>query len=610
MVKITYLRVGGCEQSSTFGKICEEIQDVDLNIEFTSFESEDTIRDPIEFRELISSSKSSNILIINVHGDVSGYKKYDDLKKILQDENIDTVLFCLMEETMAENRHLFKHSDREYLTLRTYLQLGGSQNRRSFILYLCKIFKHDWINIPEPVKNRTQGIYHPDFSKEITAEDYFKTLDPKKPTVGIMISQNVWINDKLEPYDLLIHSIENMGANTIPVFYITTPSDISGSIGAIKTIDVFFKDGSISRVGSIIITQPFSQLTLANPTDGSQRGNTFNFFQDLNVPALQAIPIFRSQETWKNDGIGMEGGELAICIAMPECDGQLTTVPFVFSEKDKNNKEYNSFIKERIERIAGMAVEWSKVGRVPVSKRKVSILVNGSPMTNASLGSAGGLDSFASICNLLHKMADAGYVIDRIPENGQQIIDEMLNALTTDLEWNSEQEIPKKAIALLENEKYCTWLNDIPKNSKEWICRNWGDPPGEIMSQNGKFIIPGVMNGNIYLGIEPNRGKHDKAEEMIHDPDISTPHSYLAYYRWIARVLKPDIHIHIGTHGSAEWLPGKGNGLSEECFPDIMMFNTPNLYVYVIDDPSEGIVAKRRKKSVLVDHLMPSLKKS
>ena len=184
MVKITYLRVGGCEQSSTFGKICEEIQDVDLNIEFTSFESEDTIRDPIEFRELISSSKSSNILIINVHGDVSGYKKYDDLKKILQDENIDTVLFCLMEETMAENRHLFKHSDREYLTLRTYLQLGGSQNRRSFILYLCKIFKHDWINIPEPVKNRTQGIYHPDFSKEITAEDYFKTLDPKKPTVG------------------------------------------------------------------------------------------------------------------------------------------------------------------------------------------------------------------------------------------------------------------------------------------------------------------------------------------------------------------------------------------------------------------------------------------
>ncbi|MCL2148314.1 MAG: cobaltochelatase subunit CobN, partial [Methanomassiliicoccaceae archaeon] len=252
----------------------------------------------------------------------------------------------------------------------------------------------------------------------------------------------------------------------------------------------------------------------------------------------------------------------------------------------------------------GLAVMWARVGMVPVKDRKVSILVNGS---GSGLGSAGGLDSFESIRNMLETMADAGYTIDRVPQSGQEIIDEMTASLTNDLEWKNDQDIEEQAVELLDNGKYRKWLDALHEVPRERMCRNWGDPPGHIMTHKGRFIIPGVVNGNVYLGMEPIRGKHDKAEELIHDPHIVMPHQYLAYYKWIAQEFGTDLHIHVGTHGSCEWLPGKGNGLSEECFPDIMMQHMPHLYVYVIDDPSEGIVAKRRKNAVLIDHMMPSM---
>ncbi|MCL2032011.1 MAG: cobaltochelatase subunit CobN [Methanomassiliicoccaceae archaeon] len=601
-LKIAYLTVGGTNLAPILGNISKET-DV-IPVKFLTFDSEDTIRDPIEFRELLRSVKNSDLLMIVMHGDPSTYKKFDELKAVLMEENINTFLLCQFEESMAENRPLFKGSDDEFRMMRKYIQLGGEANYKSLILYLLKIIGGTDVEVPEPYRNRAQGIYHPDFPRDVALEHYRASLDMNKPTVGILLPQGAWVRGSLEPYDLLIREIEKLGANTIPVFHIPTPSEITGSIGSIKIAEEYFKKDGKSIIGSLITPGGFSQLSLANPTDGSRDSVRFNFYQDLNVVSLQAISIFRPQDTWMKDEIGMEGGELAICVALPELDGMVTTVPFVFNEKDDEGKDYHSWRQDRIERIAGLAVEWARVGMVPVKDRKISILVNGS---GSELGSAGGLDSFESIKNMMQMMADAGYTIDRVPQSGQEIIDEMTASLTNDLEWKNEEDIEEQAVEFLDNKKYLEWLNALAKVPRERMCRNWGDPPGHIMSHKGRFIIPGVINGNIYLGMEPIRGKHDKAEELIHDPHIVMPHQYLAYYKWIAQEFKTDLHIHVGTHGSCEWLPGKGNGMSEECFPDIMMQHMPHLYVYVIDDPSEGIVAKRRKNCALISHMMPSM---
>ncbi len=606
-VHMTYLSIGGSNHAPELGMICKSIHTNNTGMVLETFEASETIRDASEYRSLIKSAKSSDLFVINIHGDTSGYKKYDELKVILEENRINTFVMCYMEESMSAARPLFTGSDNEYLRIRSYLQLGGPVNREYLIRYVHSLISKSGTDVPAPVRERAQGIYHPDMDRNITFEDYLKTLDPSKPTVGVLVNQASWLNGNTEPHDLLIRMIEEKEANVLPVFFTPTPGEITGSIGTGGVVDEYFITENGPRVGSVVLAAfGFSQLSLANPTDGS--GDAVrNFFQDLNVPVLASVPIFRSQKIWDEDGIGMEGGELAVCIALPELDGQLTTVPFVFNEKDENGTEYNSYREDRIRRIAGMAVGWARVNTVPVKDRKVSIIFNGGTLSNASIGCAGGLDSFASLCNLLRAMKDAGYTVDHIPENSEEVVNELLNALTNNLEWVDEADITIRAADMLDNDTYRKWMEMGPSESMKWVCRNWGEPPGEIMTHESRFIIPGVMNGNVYLGFEPDRGKHAKAEELIHNPDLATPHSYMAYYRWLAKTFCTDINIHMGTHGSVEWLPGKGNGLSEECFPDIMMEDIPNLYAYVIDDPSEGIVAKRRKKSVLVDYLMPSL---
>ena len=453
----------------------------------------------------------------------------------------------------------------------------------------------------------TQGIYYPGMPRDTDAAYFLKSLDRSKPSVGLLIGQGSWINGDLELPDKLIEKIENKGANVIPAFFTPAADPVTGSRGVTGPIEDYFMENGRTIIESLVICGfGFSLLALSDPTDGTGKSRR-NIFEELNVPVIAGISLTQSEAEWRENPLGMSGSEIAVSIAMPECDGQLTTVPYSFREVDENGGEHRGYVGERLERIAGIAVNWARIGRIPVHERRVSIILNGGKTTNANLGNAGGMDAFESLKNILARLKKEGYKIDRVPESGQEIIDEMLGALTNNLEWNTDEDIREKAIELLDTEYYRKWTESIPDASNEWVCRNWGNPPGEIMSFEGKFIIPGVMNGNVYLGMEPDRGTHTKAEQLIHDPYLSPPHFYTAYYRWLSKIFKTDINVHLGTHGTVEWLPGKSNALSEECFPEIMMEDIPCLYPYVINDPSEGIVAKRRKRSVLVDYLMPAL---
>jgi cobaltochelatase CobN len=142
------------------------------------------------------------------------------------------------------------------------------------------------------------------------------------------------------------------------------------------------------------------------------------------------------------------------------------------------------------------------------------------------------------------------------------------------------------------------------------MIRDWGDPPGENMVFKDQMPVPGILNGNIFIGLQPARGYEDKAEEVYHSTDIVPPHQYIAYYKWLKNGFKADVVIHVGTHGTLEWLPGKEIGLSAACYPDIAISNLPHLYPYSITVEGEGIQAKRRSYAVLLDHLIPSMAQS
>jgi len=145
----------------------------------------------------------------------------------------------------------------------------------------------------------------------------------------------------------------------------------------------------------------------------------------------------------------------------------------------------------------------------------------------------------------------------------------------------------------------------LPEAVQDKMVRQWKEPPGEIFAHRGRLIIPGIINGNVFIGLQPPRGFLEDPASIYHSPDIPVPHHYYAYYRWIRDVFKANVVMHIGKHGSLEWLPGKSVGLSESCFPDIAISDLPNIYPYIINNPGEGTQAKRRSYCCIIDHLIP-----
>ena len=113
--------------------------------------------------------------------------------------------------------------------------------------------------------------------------------------------------------------------------------------------------------------------------------------------------------------------------------------------------------------------------------------------------------------------------------------------------------------------------------------------------------------GNVFVALQPPRGYGMDPNAIYHQPDLPPPHNYYALYRWLRDVWRADAIVHVGKHGTLEWLPGKGVGLSADCFPDSFLGDLPLFYPFILNDPGEGAQAKRRGHAVIIDHLTPPM---
>ena len=194
-----------------------------------------------------------------------------------------------------------------------------------------------------------------------------------------------------------------------------------------------------------------------------------------------------------------------------------------------------------------------------------------------------------------------------MPETSRELIDEILDNITNDLEWSSEARVREKAADMVSMDEYLPEYGRLSEFNRKAMEESWGKAPGEVSVQDGRFVIPGIVNGNIYIGFQPLRSWADQMEAVYHDPVVPMPHQYLAFYRWLRNDFGTNAVIHVGTHGTLEWLPGRSVGLSGKCFPDLVLDSIPNIYPYVIDDPGEGIQCKRRSEAVLIGHMCPTM---
>jgi len=489
-------------------------------------------------------------------------------------------------------------------TLNRYLMHGGRINFYNMFSYLHNLLFQDKAPCNPPESLPQEGIYHPDFPGIPDLKEYLKQkIDPKKITVGIWFYQSYWLNDNLIYIDAIIREVERCGANIICVFHLRYKDTERGNRGADYVVDKFFMENGKSRIDVLISPMMFS-LTLSAP-------EYRELLPKLNVPLIQAIVTMNSYAEWKESLQGVSTMDVSYSVAQPEFDGTLITVPVATREEDETDPltgallAKNMPIAERVQKMVSLALNWARLRKISNKEKKISIIFHHYPPRNDRIGCAAGLDSFESVKLLLDRMKKEGYRIDQTYENGDELAKDLLDRMTCDQRWLTPERMAQKAEARAGEEMFRPWHDALPLSIRDKMTADWGEIPGDLFVHEEKMHFAGLINGNVFITIQPPRGYFENIDKIYHDFYLSPPHQYLAHYRWIKDVFKADAVMHVGKHGSLEWLPGKALGLSDECYPDLAIMDLPNIYPYIINDPSEGTQAKRRSYCCIIDHLTP-----
>ena len=207
-------------------------------------------------------------------------------------------------------------------------------------------------------------------------------------------------------------------------------------------------------------------------------------------------------------------------------------------------------------------------------------------------------------------MREAGYAIDAFPEDGDTLVHTLIAAGGHDVEWLTEDQL-KAAVARVPLARYREWFDELEPSLREAMLEHWGEPPGSLYVDGDDIVLAALQYGNVVLAIQPPRGFGENPIAIYHDPDLPPSHHYLAAYRWLASRdvggFAADAFVHLGKHGTLEWLPGKGLGLSSGCASDAVLGDLPLFYPFIVNDPGEGTQAKRRGHATVVDHLVPPM---
>jgi cobaltochelatase CobN len=497
----------------------------------------------------------------------------------------------------------------------TYLLLGGRDNFAQLMRYLADHLLLTGFGYEPPQPQPPHGIYHPDLPAGVTLADWQASHDPARPAVGLLFYRAHWMSGNLAFIDALVQAIEARGGDALPVF---TDSLKHEADRAAKPADVerwpaafsyFYTDGALS-VDVLVTTMSFN-LGDVNAEGPTAAGWAVDTLARLDVPVLQAICAGMTRWQWEASARGLNPLDTAMNVALPEFDGRIITVPITFKDRPReagsNHREpvHYAPVEDRVDRVAGLALRLARLRRKPNREKRVAFILTNSPGKAARIGNAVGLDTPASLVHILEAMRAAGYQVDDLPAGGDELIQTLIDRGTYDQTFLTADQL-EQAIGVPTDE-YQAWFDELSDTQRAKMTGQWGAPPGEAYVHDGRIALAGLELGNVLVALQPPRGYGMDPGAIYHQPDLPPPHYYYALYRWLADTWGADAIVHMGKHGTLEWLPGKGIGLSGECFPDRFLNDLPLVYPFIVNNPGEGAQAKRRAHAVIVDHLIPPM---
>ncbi len=480
-----------------------------------------------------------------------------------------------------------------------YWRHGGLENYYQLFILLLRTY-HGYAELPAPqppLQHPDYAIFHPDLGYFTERDEYFKAAgySPERPTAGVMFHGGMHLDQNIPSLRGLISALGDW--NIIPVY--ASPEH------TLHSIEKYFLDGDRPLVDAII------NLRWFRINGGPLGGNpelTQVLLKKLNVPVFAPASLFgQDVEEWEASDAGISPFSSIMSVIWPELDGCIEPIPICgMMPATVNGEECKEIqaIPERIDRISSRIRNWVRLRKIPNHDRRVAIIIYSYPPGDGNLGGASYLDTFASVRRMLEILKREGYTVEIPDQKLHELFEEkaMVNSST----WRSIEKTAESGF-VWDTLSYLRVFSSLHPEVQQEVENVWGKAPGDIMTINGNFVLPALQFGNILIGLQPARPplSEDDVAKAAHDKTKPPHHQYIAFYRWLEKVWNADLVFHVGTHGLAEFMKGKEIGMSEKCFPDILIGNLPNLYIYTVTNTSEATIAKRRLYGTMLSYNSP-----
>lgn len=496
-----------------------------------------------------------------------------------------------------------------FLTLQYWLA-GSDENVVAMVRALIdryaageRMYRRGITKADAPLEYPETGVYHPATQQRISESlRLLPTAPGREGTVGLILLRSYLLGRDCAHYDGAIAAFEAAGLKVVPVF--------AAGLDARPAIEQFFigPDGR-PTVDAIVNLTGFS---LVGGPAYSDAPAARTMLGDLDVPYLAAHAIeFQTIEDWAQRPQGLLPLESTMMVALPELDG--ATVPHVFggrsgqSGKGCGGCERNcappvshkarpmQACPERAEALAAKTRRLIQLRRADRALRKLAIVVFNFPPNSGATGTAAFMGVHESLYATLQRLADEGYDVD-VPETIDAMRERLLkgNAERFGSDANVAHRVPADEHVAREPH-----LAEIEAA--------WGPAPGKQLTDGGHILIQGAHFGNVFVGVQPGFGYEGDPMRLLFEGTFAPTHAFSAFYRYIREDFGAHAVLHFGTHGALEFMPGKQVGMSGRCWPDRLIGNVPNFYLYAANNPSEGMLAKRRSGATLISYLTPPL---
>ncbi len=488
---------------------------------------------------------------------------------------------------------------KNWMQVNIYWNQPLAVNIANMFRFILREYFNRPLDVAPVVEVPMMGLYHPaapGFFKDIPAfRDWQRSLRRKTarngkaeraaapvPRVALLFFRKHLMQER-GYIDRLIQMMESEGFDVLPIF-------VTGIEAHVVVRDWLVRekvDVLVSTIGFALIGGPAGST---NP--GAHREAAVDILSSLDAPYIVAQPLYvQDFVSWRKHGVSPM--QAAALYALPEMDGAVD--PVIIGALNNGRFEV---VPDRLQRLCGLVRRWAALRHKPNREKKVAFVVYDYPPGMGKKATAALLDVPRSLWNLLRRLQAEGYNVGDLPPTPEALL-EMLDRAT------SPESADLRAAPRVTAEQFKQWTTPRERQRVE---DRWGQWPGDIAPLNRDAVfIGGLQLGNIYIGVQPRLGVTGDPMRLLFDKENTPHHQYLAFYRWLTHGFGADALVHVGMHGSAEWMPGLQLGVTRSCWSDALLGDLPQLYLYPMNNPSEANIAKRRGYAVMISHAVPPM---